>query len=261
MSSPKTVAAKKGASEAQIRANRANCLKSTGPKSVEGKAKSSQNAISHGFFSRKVVLEGENAQEFEQLRDALLAEHQPRTVTEQFFVERMAISMWRLNRAQEIERRAHEDMADSLRKRMSAERVEHECSFPSVALWILTQSKHSVLEKLEMYEKRLEGTLHRSTRELQKMRETKSDETKPISEEDESTQVIKSEGVNEESAPSPKTPNWRTRASNRPGNPSIPPHPNPLPGGEGARRRKQRTTNNGPLTPPRPITTSGTTVI
>jgi len=198
MSSPKTVAVKKGASEAQVRANRANCLKSTGPKSVEGKAKSSQNAISHGFFSRKVVLEGENAQEFEQLRQAMLAEHQPKTVTEQFLVERMAISMWRLNRAQEIERHAYEDMADSVRNKVSEARAPRECSNPSLALWILSGTKHSVLEKLEMYEKRLEGTLHRSSRELRKMREateTKSDETKPIWEEEKVTQEVVEEGV------------------------------------------------------------------
>src|SRR5207244_3680634 len=39
---------------AQIEANRANSLKSTGPKTEEGKAISSRNALKHGFFSEDV---------------------------------------------------------------------------------------------------------------------------------------------------------------------------------------------------------------
>jgi hypothetical protein len=199
MSIPK-VAARSGASEAQVRANRANSLKSTGPKSVAGKARASQNAISHGFFSRKVVLPGENPQEFELLRQGLIAEHQPRTITEQFLVERMAISMWRLNRLQEVEAEAHEDVRVVVSQTLSKQEAVRQQTVPATTIRILAGAiGQSVLEKLEMYEKRLEGTLHRSIRELRKMRETKSDETKPISGEAEPTEDMANTEVMDES--------------------------------------------------------------
>ncbi len=39
------------ASEAQISANRQNAEKSTGPRTDEGKAVASQNAVKHGLFA------------------------------------------------------------------------------------------------------------------------------------------------------------------------------------------------------------------
>jgi hypothetical protein len=44
--------------EAQIKANQENAQKSTGPTSVEGKKKSSMNAITHGIFSNIAILPG-----------------------------------------------------------------------------------------------------------------------------------------------------------------------------------------------------------
>ena len=61
----------------QIDANRRNALKSTGPKTPEGKAAVSMNSLRHGLRARKVVLPGENREEFNQLCDDLEREWQP----------------------------------------------------------------------------------------------------------------------------------------------------------------------------------------
>ncbi len=82
------------ATPAQIAANQLNSQKSTGPQSPQGKAKSSRNRLSHGFASSATLIPGEDPQQFKALLDALIADHQPATETEQILVEKMAVSHW-----------------------------------------------------------------------------------------------------------------------------------------------------------------------
>ena len=44
-------------SDKQIEANRMNALKSTGPRSIEGKEKSAQNALKFGFTAKKLLFQ------------------------------------------------------------------------------------------------------------------------------------------------------------------------------------------------------------
>jgi hypothetical protein len=53
-------------SEARILANQANALKSSGPKTPEGKEKSRQNALKHGLTGEGIVLNDEDAAEVER---------------------------------------------------------------------------------------------------------------------------------------------------------------------------------------------------
>ena len=70
----------------RIKANRRNAKKSTGPRTTEGKARSSRNAVTHGIFCQDVVVQDEDRQTFNQLRYELIAEHRPQTITELFLV-------------------------------------------------------------------------------------------------------------------------------------------------------------------------------
>src|SRR5947208_3449053 len=87
----------------QIDANRRNALKSTGPKTPEGKATVSMNSLRHGLRARTVVLPGENHEEFNQLCDDLEHEWQPKSRTAQFYLEQMAVSQWKLTRMEVAE--------------------------------------------------------------------------------------------------------------------------------------------------------------
>ena len=96
----------------QFEANRRNAQKSTGPKTPEGKAAVSMNALRHGLRARTVVLPGENPDEFHQLCNDLEAEWRPQSRTEQFYVEQMAVSQWKLIRMEVVEVNIFKD-ADS----------------------------------------------------------------------------------------------------------------------------------------------------
>jgi len=58
-------------SQKQIEANRRNALKSTGPKTLDGKAIVSQNATTHGLRARHTVIDGESQTEFDEFYDEL----------------------------------------------------------------------------------------------------------------------------------------------------------------------------------------------
>jgi hypothetical protein len=90
-------------SGAKLAANRRNALKSTGPKTPEGKVRSSMNARTHGLTTSHFVAKGEDTAEFEKLAEAVLAEFTPRNEIERHQVERLIELLWRLRRIRLLE--------------------------------------------------------------------------------------------------------------------------------------------------------------
>jgi hypothetical protein len=76
-----------------------SATQSTGPRTAEGKARSSMNALKHGLASGQLIIEGESLADFESLEAALLEEHAPATPTETLLVKDMAKSYWLKDRA------------------------------------------------------------------------------------------------------------------------------------------------------------------
>lgn len=83
------------ATDAQIKANQQNAQKSTGPTSVEGKKKSSMNAVTHGIFSNIAILPGEDEAFIQKLREDILTTYQPQDTMERYLVDRIYIAMIR----------------------------------------------------------------------------------------------------------------------------------------------------------------------
>src|SRR3954471_3495512 len=84
-------------------ASRTNGALSNGPVTGEGKARSSQNATKHGIFSKKVIVEGESQEEFEQLAESINARWSPATEEEQEAVRELIHLRWRIRRASTVE--------------------------------------------------------------------------------------------------------------------------------------------------------------
>jgi hypothetical protein len=84
-------------------ANRANAKRSTGPRTAEGKARASKNALAHGLTARDIVIGDEDPQEFERLRERLLNDFEPTSTLELELVERLAGLLWRLRRIPVLE--------------------------------------------------------------------------------------------------------------------------------------------------------------
>jgi len=83
-------------SDKQARANRRNALKSTGPKTPEGKVAVHHNATKHGLLSQEVLLPGEDEAALEELGERLRAELQPVGEFEGLLVDRIIAVHWRL---------------------------------------------------------------------------------------------------------------------------------------------------------------------
>ena len=91
------------ATQAQILANRRNAQKSTGPRTPQGKALVSKNALKHGFSTRQHIISSESRECFDLHRDRMLAELAPVGAMESMLAERIVSLSWRLNRAERIQ--------------------------------------------------------------------------------------------------------------------------------------------------------------
>lgn len=88
-------------SDKQLAANQQNALKG-GPKTPEGKAVVSKNAIKHGIFAKDIVvnigLVQESSEEFEKLLESFFDAFNAKTDAEKKIVETVVFNVWRQRR-------------------------------------------------------------------------------------------------------------------------------------------------------------------
>ena len=71
---------------------------STGPRSAEGKARSSLNALKSGIYSKSLVIPGENPADLDALRDEYFQRYQPALPEQRDQVDIVVRSTWTLRR-------------------------------------------------------------------------------------------------------------------------------------------------------------------
>jgi hypothetical protein len=87
----------------QIESNRRNAQKSTGPKTQDGKARSSQNAVRHGLTAETVIGPLEDPADYRAFEQAVTTAYDAETAVERELVLRLASLLWRLRRATSVE--------------------------------------------------------------------------------------------------------------------------------------------------------------
>ena len=164
---------------AQVEANRANAQKSTGPRTPEGKATVAQNAVKHGLLARTAVLHGEDWEEHACFSEDLLNELYPDGVMEQELADRIVSLSWRLRRAMLNQNAIFEALYDKYVAAHGDEPVPEPDpaegrpfdGAPLLGRMLVADfSGERVLERMLMYERRIESSLYRTTAEFRKLR-------------------------------------------------------------------------------------------
>jgi len=167
------------ATEAQVVANRLNAQKSTGPRTPDGKAAVAQNAVRHGLLAQQRVIRGEDPGEFEFYRDQMLGELSPAGAMESMLAERVVGLAWRLRRAERIQAQVFDtllvdDATGPMRKLTRSTRPKgSDVDDSHLALGrvaIRDFVNYRTLDRLGLYERRIEHSLYRTMTELQKLR-------------------------------------------------------------------------------------------
>ena len=154
-------------SEQQLAANRANAQHSTGPTSVEGKKRSSQNALRHGITAQTTIMTEEDRIRHDEFCADMLAGFAPVGALETFLASSAAEEAWRLNHARaqcgNIVAIGHFDGTGDI---YDAEHAEIHTAITSAR----TVRDHAkTLELISLYEQRIRKSFEKYLEKLEKL--------------------------------------------------------------------------------------------
>jgi hypothetical protein len=171
--------------KAQIIANRRNAKKSTGPRTPQGKDIVSQNAVKHGLTANRTVIKTESQADFDLHRSRIIEELAPSSPMASMLTERIVDLSWRLKRTKNIQNQTIDALTTSetsgplarltrslLNKSSASSQTEPSVSASELTLGRLAIKDFAntrVLERLLMYERRIENSLYKTILEIQRL--------------------------------------------------------------------------------------------
>jgi hypothetical protein len=129
-------------SPARLAANAANAQHSTGPRTPEGQARSSQNARTHGLTARDVIIAPDEHEEFEQFLNDYQTGIKPQDAIQRTLFDELVAAAWNLRRVRRLEVQLWSDIV------LNDEEIQKK------------------LDRLVRYKTCIERTFHRSLKEL-----------------------------------------------------------------------------------------------
>lgn len=155
---------------AQQEASRNNGNKSRGPVTAEGKARVSQNGTTHGIYSKRVVVKGEDQGAFDLLHGSLIAQWQPVNDYEANLITDIAEARWRLARFLSLSTEALDLQVELMRPDLAEEWP----AVPTPARYVLAFneaiSRNRTLEVLESAINKQHRIIQGATRQLMQLR-------------------------------------------------------------------------------------------
>ncbi len=219
-------------SDRRLAANRLNSQKSTGPRSPEGKSKSSQNATTHGLTSSRPILPPDEQQDFDAFLQDTVDDLQPQGAIELSFAKRIAFLFFQLDRAASseahlLDRQSTAPIRQTLRENQkeldaylrnyedeeqaNLKRKHPRLPFPPelqqlpnpipthevLADQFLSQygGSSTSLERLARYTATLDRQLHRALKQLQTLQKLRADSPKQIEPTEDPTPIPPPSGV------------------------------------------------------------------
>jgi hypothetical protein len=151
-------------------ASRINGARSRGPKTEEGRKRSSMNALRHGLLSNCVLIPGESKEVFDLLLNQHLAKLEPADGPEHSAVEEMVACIWRQRRLWAIETR--------LLANAAAKHTETDDPLDSIAAAFSDLAKGPELAAVHRYDGRLHRMHQRALQNLFLLSDSEPDQPK-----------------------------------------------------------------------------------
>lgn len=155
-------------SDKRLEANRLNAQKSTGPKTPEGKRRSSLNALRHGVTGRILLLTTEEQTAYQKFADALATSLGATTPLELHFAHQIADAHYRLNRIRTVEDAmlalAHFEPAGDID-------VDHPEIHTALTAGSAFRNDSQSFVNLSLYEQRLNASLKNALKQLRDLQE------------------------------------------------------------------------------------------
>ena len=174
----KSKSKKQPVSEKKRLANQRNAQKSTGPKTPEGKARSSKNAILHGIFCQEVVILKEDLPLFTEMRREFIQDLRPQRLIELAQVDKIAECYWKMRRLRvsestenDLELREHlKHQGQTWEEEMARNDQPDYCA--PLAMSRMIERDCGSVEHYSRIEQRLQNMVHRCLKELRTLQET-----------------------------------------------------------------------------------------
>jgi len=172
------------ATQKQILANRRNAQSSTGPRTPQGMAAASQNSVKHGLTARRDIISLESQAEFDLYRQQFLAELTPIGPMESMLAERIVTLSWRLKRIGRIQNQAidvfnspdtsplaklTQSILSNYQQKSQSDPSTPDAQLALGRMAVKDFTNARVLDRLLMYERRIEHSLYKTILELQRL--------------------------------------------------------------------------------------------